>query len=70
MEPSDGYPLELAVCDAVANRLSFYNAAEGDCWRNETTARNAMWSMWFDCLKWLEKHGIAHEFMSNGSYLI
>lgn len=64
------YTLQLAVCDAVANRLSFYNAAEGDSWRQEAAARNVMWGRWNECRKWLDDLGIYREFMSRGGYLI
>ena len=62
--------IELVVCDAVATLLSFYNAAEGDSWRNETEARGRAWSAWFKCEKWLTDQGLYEEFRQRGNYLI
>ena len=62
--------LSLVVCDEVANRLSFHNAAEGDTWRAEESQRTLMWSAWICCEAYLRRSGLYREFRRAGSYLI
>ena len=61
--------LELVICDAVANRMSFYHAAEGDSWRNERAVRDATWAVWLKCRNWLDDQGLLKDFMRSGGYL-
>lgn len=62
--------LELVVCDVVGKMLSFYNAAEGDCWYREEKDRMRMQDAWWRCYAWLTAQGIAEEFKRRGGYLI
>ena len=61
---------EHAICHAVALTLSFHNAAEGDDWRNEQSARWRADSAWEECRSWLYRRGELKEFMGEGNYLL
>ena len=61
---------EHAICHAVALKLSFHNAAEGDSWRQEKGARGQAYAAWEQCRAWLYLRGELKEFMTKGQYLI
>lgn len=62
--------IEIVICHAVAMNLSYYNAAEGDSWRQEAEARQKAWDAWQECAAWLVQHELKDEFLKAGGYLI
>ena len=62
--------LALALCNNVANKLSFHNAAEGESRRQEAKARDEAYEAWRQCRLWLfETHNLVN-FLRAGNYLI
>ena len=57
----------LVEIDRLANNLSYYNAAEGGSWTQETQARNECKQKFYACLAEMKVRGI--EFVNKG-YLI
>ncbi len=66
--PSD--PWLIVVSDAVARQMSFFEAAEGDSWRQETDARQACRDSWKRCREALVEAGLLDEFKRTGGYLV
>jgi hypothetical protein len=62
--------IEYAICDKVANAVSFHRAAEGDAWAKERDARARAESAWALCRNWLYKRGELEEFLRAGNYLM
>ena len=59
-----------AAADDAAMRLSYYNAAEGDTWRDEQGLRRRAEEDWKTFRDQLLLMGLYDEFMNQGNYLL